>query len=60
VGDAERADLLNSNFSPVCTTDNGTIPVLDRSVSEDVNLDFVEFTPRKVHSAINFKVREVI
>jgi len=52
VGDAERADLFNSYFSSVCTTDNGTIPVLDRSVPEDVNLDFVEFTSGKVHSAI--------
>jgi len=52
VGDAERTDLLNSNFSSVCTTENGTIPVFDRSVPEDVNLDFVEFTPGKVHSAI--------
>jgi len=39
-------------ISAQCTTDNGTMPEFDRSVPEDVNLDFVEFTPGKVHSAI--------
>jgi len=52
VGDAKRAGLLNSYFSSVCTTNIGTMPVFDRSVPEDVNLDFVEFAPRQVHSAI--------
>ena len=54
VGDTERADLLNSYFSTVCTTDNSTDtePIFNRSVPEGVDLDFVKFTPGKVHSAI--------
>ena len=52
VSDAERADMLNSYFSSVCTTDDGIMPVIKRSVPENVELDFIDFTPSKVCAAI--------
>ena len=52
VSDAERADLLNNYFSSVCTTDNGTMPTVERSVPADVEIESIEFTPSKVHAAI--------
>ena len=52
VSDAERADLLNSYFSSVCTTDNGIMPIFERSVPDNVVIDSVEYTPGKVRAAI--------
>ena len=52
VSDAERADLLNNYFSSVCTTDNGTMPTVERSVPADVEIESIEFTPSKVPAAI--------
>ena len=52
VSDAERADMINSYFSYVCTTDNGIMPIYERSVPDSVVIDSVEFTPGKVRAAI--------
>jgi len=52
VSDAERANLLNDYFSSVCITDNGIMPVIERSVPDNVELDFIEFKPDKVCAAI--------
>lgn len=50
--DSERANLLNSYFSSVCTVDDGTVPIANRVVPADVNLHSVEFTPENVYAAI--------
>ena len=52
ISDAERANLLNDYFSSVCTTNNGIMPVIERSVPDNVELDFIEFKPDKVCAAI--------
>ena len=52
VSDAERAYLLNSYFSYVCTKDNGIMPTFERSVPDSVAIDSVEFTPEKVRTEI--------
>ena len=50
--DTAKAELLNEYFVSVCTTDNGTLPVIDFGVPEEVQLDTVHFSPHAVMRAI--------
>ena len=52
VSDVERTNLLNDHFISVCTTDNCIMAVIERSVADNVELDFIELTPDKVCAAI--------
>jgi hypothetical protein len=52
IDDGQRANLLNSYFSSVCTIDDGNMPPVSRVVQESVSLDTVDFSPAKVLAAI--------
>ena len=52
IDDGQRADLLNSYFSSVCTIDDGNMPPVSRVVQESVSLNTVDFSPAKVLAAI--------
>jgi len=52
VSDADHTNLLNNYLCSVCTTDNGIMPAIKRSVPDSVELNFIEFTPDKVCAAI--------
>jgi len=51
-GDEERANMLNTYISLVCTQDNGLNPSIVRAVPDDVFIDNIAFTPFKVALAI--------
>jgi len=50
--DEERANMLNTYCSSVCTQDNGLNPSIVRAVSDNVFIDNIAFTPFKVAMAI--------
>ena len=44
----ERANLLNEYFCSTCTDDNGVIPPIQRSVSDNTSIDNICFTKDKI------------
>jgi hypothetical protein len=52
IDDGHTADLLNSYFSSVCTTDDGNMPPVSHVMPESVSQDTVDFSPTKVLAAI--------
>ena len=52
-GDQERANLLNTYFTSMCTDDNGTIPTFDRvaGLSVGIDIETIAFTPGLVKAA---------
>jgi hypothetical protein len=53
-GDQERANLLNTYFTSMCTSDNGTMPFCDRvaGLPVDTAIETIVFTPGLIKTAI--------